>query len=179
MFDNLTRKLCTYNEIFILLTTSDFLAGKKLSDGKSISGKGRLITARVDTIQKLHGLALRKNKGNVKKMKEGVMTILDHYSENPTHENCPKGSDSWCSFNRDKITGQFTHKPMKTLLAPGIVDTIKPLFERLKGLGMRFLSICKSTKTKSKEIVPLPCSVTCPKRTAYFFIRYYNRKIPI
>ena len=121
MSDNLFRKLFTNNEIFIPLTILDFFAGKKLSDGKSISGKGRLTTAGVDTIQKLYGLALRKNKGNVKKVTECVMAILDHYSQNPTHENCPKGSDSWCSFNRDKITGQSTHKPMKTPLASGIV----------------------------------------------------------
>lgn len=118
--------------MIILLTTLDFFVGKKLSNGKSISGKGQLTTASVDTIQKLYWLALRKSKGNVKKMTEGVMAILDHYSEYPTHENCPKGSDSWCSFNRNKITGQSTVKPMKIPLAPGIVDTIKPLFERLR-----------------------------------------------
>ena len=63
--------------------TLGFFTGKRISNGKSISGKGRLTTARIDIIQSCDGLALRKNIRKIKKMK-GVMVILDHYYKNFT-----------------------------------------------------------------------------------------------
>ncbi|GFW55149.1 uncharacterized protein TNCV_4488621 [Trichonephila clavipes] len=52
--------------------------GIKLSDGKNISGRGRLTLKEVDSIQHYYGLAIRKNL-----------------------------SYSWCGYNRSIVTGEF------------------------------------------------------------------------
>ena len=92
------------------------LIGKKLSDGKGLGGKGRLTTARIDTLQNFYGLAIRNNKGNIEAMSKATMAILDHYKEDTLYEHCPPGKESWCSFQRDVATGSSFHKPSKNPL---------------------------------------------------------------
>ena len=46
------------------LSLSLSFLGKKLADGKGLSGKGRLTLARIDAIQNIFGKAIRKNKGD-------------------------------------------------------------------------------------------------------------------
>ena len=48
-----------------------------------------------------------------------------------SHEYCPKGKYSWCSFNRDEATRDNTHKSIKDPIPKAVVETITPLFERL------------------------------------------------
>ena len=68
--------------------------GKKLEDGKSLSGKGRLTNARRDAIQNFYGRAIRDSKGNTEKMSKEIWAILYHYAstaDKPMHTNCPTG----------------------------------------------------------------------------------------
>ena len=92
------------------------LIGKKLSDEKGLGGKGRLTTARIDTLQNFYGLAIRNNKGNIEAMSKATMAILDHYKEDTLYEHCPPGKESWCSFQMDIATGSSFHKPIKNPL---------------------------------------------------------------
>ena len=46
------------------LSLSLSFLGKKLADGKCLSGKGRLTLARIDAIQNIFVKAIRKNKGD-------------------------------------------------------------------------------------------------------------------
>ena len=111
-----------------------FSIGRKLSDGKGLSGAGRLTIARIDAIQSFYGLCIRKNKGNAKEMAKATQAILHHYSSSETnlkHDFCPTGSDSWCSYQRDLANGTNLHKPIKNPFSPAIVSVIKPLFDRL------------------------------------------------
>ena len=58
--------------------------------------------------KKCYTTFLRNNKGNVKKMSKEIWAILHHYSstvEKPRHSNCPTGSFSWCSYQRDIANG--------------------------------------------------------------------------
>ena len=60
--------------------------------------------------------------------------ILKHYSstlENPNHEDCPPGKNSWCFYNRDVASGTKYHQPIKNPLPPAVVAEIQPLFDRL------------------------------------------------
>ena len=86
---------------------------KKLSDGKCIGGKGRVTSVKIDTFQSFYGLAIKSNKGNSEAMSKATLVILYHYMKQANHEYCPKGVNSWCSFNRDKATGNNTPKPVK------------------------------------------------------------------
>ena len=60
---------------FFLLFNS-FL-GKKLADGKGLSGKGRLTLARIDAIQNYFGKAIRENKDNLQNMAKLIGAVLD------------------------------------------------------------------------------------------------------
>ena len=126
------------------LTLTSLIQGKKLEDGSTISGTGRLTIARIDTIQSFYGQAIRENKGDAKAMSRATHAILKHYSstpEKPQHEDCPVGKDSWCSYNRDVVTGEKTHVPIKNPLPESVVNLMQPTFDRLG--SEEFLSGCE------------------------------------
>lgn len=111
---------------------------------QSISGKGRLTSTRIDTIQNFYGMALRKNKGNAKEMAQATRAILKHYSstpENPQHEDCPTGKKSWCSFQKDIACNTNTHQPIKDPIPPAVVEVIQPVFDKLSSKS--FLAACE------------------------------------
>ncbi|GFY19005.1 uncharacterized protein TNCV_3876931 [Trichonephila clavipes] len=71
--------------------------GIKLSDGKNISGRGRLTLKEVDSIQHYYGLAIRKNLSSVEDVKRAIWAIYFHKlstEDNPQHALCPLGEDS-------------------------------------------------------------------------------------
>ena len=49
--------------------------GRKLSDGKTTGGKGRLTGTIVDSIQNYYGQAIRSNVGNLKATQDAVWAI--------------------------------------------------------------------------------------------------------
>ncbi|GFT92844.1 uncharacterized protein TNCV_740161 [Trichonephila clavipes] len=66
--------------------------GIKLSDGKNISGHGRLTLKEVDSIQHYYGLAIRKNLSSVEDVKRAIWAIYFHKlstEDNPQHALCP------------------------------------------------------------------------------------------
>ena len=72
------------------------MKGKKLSDKKGISGKGRLTDKVINTLQNYYGMSIRQNKGNLYRMKKAVAAILYHCSQNDNtedrHKYCPRTS---------------------------------------------------------------------------------------
>lgn len=126
--------------------------GKKLPDGKAISGKGRLTQNRIDALQSLFGHTLRKNKGNVDAMERGVRAILKHYSssvEYPQHDECPKGENSWCKFQVDLATGGNSYVPVKDPIAPAIQKLLEPIFKKLS--NRTFLESLKNIMTSNNN----------------------------
>ena len=76
---------------------------QKLSDGKGLDGRGRLTYDMIDRIQNYYGMAIRQNTNSVSEMKKAVWALFFHVSstdENPKHQLCPKGEQSWCKYNR-------------------------------------------------------------------------------
>ena len=67
--------------------------------------------------------------------------------EQANHEYCPKGKNSWCSFNRDEATEENTHKPIKDPIPQAVVEIIKPLFKRLGSPG--FLAAVENCRTQN------------------------------
>lgn len=100
-----------------------------------------------DTIQNFYGKAIRENKNDVPAMEKAIWAIMKHYSKDADHSDCPAGADSWCSFNKDKATGGSTHRPIKNPLRPAVVETIKPLFQRLANTD--FLSAVQEAYTQN------------------------------
>ena len=81
---------------------------------------------RIDTFQNFYGLAIKRNKGNPQAISAATMAILSHYKENPSHEDYPQGKDSWCSFNKDKATGENTYRPIKDRFQTQLLKLLNP-----------------------------------------------------
>ena len=116
-----------------LRTLKDNYKGRKLSDGKTIGGKGRLTKVLMNTMQNYYGDAIRRHKGDLKGMMQAVQASLLHLNssdEAPRHHLCPAGPDSWCKFQKalaNKVP--FTHK--KSPIPPAIVEVVKRVYQRL------------------------------------------------
>ena len=83
-------------------------------------------------------------------MSRATHAILKHYSstlENPNHEDCPPGKNSWCSYNRDVASGTNYHQPIKNPLPSAAVAKIQPLFDHLG--SKEFLTSCEDSKTQN------------------------------
>ena len=141
------RFYSTQKEVIYIIFYANFILGRKLENGKAIGGKGRLTLTRIDIMQSFYGLAIRKNKGDPEAMARSTRAILKHYSEDVSHDDCPIGKDSWCSFQRDKTTGQNSHKAIKDPLPKAVMDVMQPLFSRLG--SVEFLSACKHCRTQN------------------------------
>ena len=60
------------------------MKGTKLSDGKGVTGAGRLTNQMIKKLQNYYGFAIRQNKGNLAGMKEAINAIKHHIIEEPT-----------------------------------------------------------------------------------------------
>lgn len=106
------------------------LKGKKLSDGKTIGGKGRLTDAVIDQLTVYYGNAIRGNNSSVKEMQQAIWAIFYHKrstDEEPVHDFCPKGETSWCPYQ--KVSGlNYRHKNSVPI---AVMDEIKDIFKDL------------------------------------------------
>ncbi|GFX83634.1 uncharacterized protein TNCV_325831 [Trichonephila clavipes] len=86
--------------------------GIKLSDGKNISGRGRLTLKEVDSIQHYYGLAIRKNLSSVEDMKRAIWAIYFHKlstEDNPQHALCPLVKKSVSGSHREGLIEKCLH----------------------------------------------------------------------
>jgi hypothetical protein len=108
------------------------MKGVKLSDGLPLSGRNRLTDTCIDQLQTYYGLAIRRNTHDYKCMQKAVWATFFHRKstdENPMHEMCPDGEDSWCRYKKAIATNQhFSHK---NSLPEAVMDTIKPIYREL------------------------------------------------
>lgn len=106
----------------------------KMSDGKTIGGRGRLTDTAIKVIQKLYVLAIRKNTNSLDKMRTAVWATFCHLQSSndiPTHGLCPVGEGSWCKFQRAKAKGERYDHIDHFHLPKIIMTEIKPIFEDL------------------------------------------------
>ncbi|GFU27698.1 uncharacterized protein TNCV_515931 [Trichonephila clavipes] len=86
---------------------------KKLSDGKTIGGKGRLTDAIISKLTTFYGNAIRANSHNVNEMRQAVWAHTSSTDDEPKHWFCPKGKNSWCKYNvsvHNNTVNEFSHK---------------------------------------------------------------------
>jgi len=126
------------------------LSGKKLSDGKGISGKGRLTDKAITTLQNYYGMAIRHNTGNLPAMRKAIGAVLYHCSdikdETVRHQFCPKSDNSWCKWRSDKIKGKAQYKN-KINLPTAVENELFPIFQDLSSEGL--LSKCLHGQTQN------------------------------
>ncbi|XP_014670060.1 PREDICTED: uncharacterized protein LOC106811052 [Priapulus caudatus] len=126
--------------------------GEKLSDGKGLTGAGRLTHKAIDSFQTFYGKALRQNKGDVAAMSIATKAILEHYRSTisePHHQYCPDGPDSWCKWKSDQSTGSQTYLPVKNPLPYAVVQVLQPVFNFLSRI--EFLEGCKNCLTQNQN----------------------------
>ena len=145
----------------------------KLSDGKTMGGRGRLTDKEIDQLQIYYGLAIRRNKGNLPKMKSDIKAILNHRQStdtSPRHECCPPGPDSWCGYQRDISLETNDHKHDHPLPI-AIVEAIQPVFERLSNTNL--LSACLDGYTQNAaESANAVIWKRCPKEVFASYITF-------
>ena len=90
------------------------LKGVVLSDGKKISGRGRLTDKAINTLQNHYGMAIRQNTDNLMNMRRSVIAVLYHNSDIPNederHKYCPREKTSWCKWWLDKLNSTTKYK---------------------------------------------------------------------
>ncbi|XP_039302711.1 uncharacterized protein LOC120357099 [Solenopsis invicta] len=70
---------------------------------KGLGGKGKLTGKMIDKLTVYYGLAIRRNYDSAENMKTAIWATHNHYSstnENPKHDLCPAGAESWCEWQR-------------------------------------------------------------------------------
>ena len=157
------------------------LAGQKLSDGKPISGSGRLPDRMIDLLQTYFGKAVRENTGDLQHMAKATWAAIVHKTlhDNPAdqHRFCPQGEDSWCGWQLQQLGGP-DYTPTD-LLPPAVFEVIKPIWAQLtdkvllekcvRGAtqnrneawnGMLW-GICPKTKFCGTSVVKLCAALTC------------------
>lgn len=103
-----------------------------LSDGKKLSGKGRLTDKVINSLQNFYGMALRNNK-QLYPMKKAVGAVLWHCTDLPPqqrHVFCPRSEDSWCKWQVDQIKSTNTFSG-KIKIPVAIKQAIQPIFQDL------------------------------------------------
>ena len=83
---------------------------ERLSDGKTLGGKGRLTEKVINKLQNYFGIAVRQSTGKtVYDMKKAIGAVIFHCSDandpEVRHRMCLRSHDTWCTFQADKING--------------------------------------------------------------------------
>ncbi|GFT31384.1 uncharacterized protein TNCV_608211 [Trichonephila clavipes] len=105
----------------------------KLSDGKTIGGKGRLTDSLIDKLAHYYGNAIRCNSTSVKEMRKAIWAVWGHScstDDEPMHWFCPTNPNTWCKYNAaiNNNLQNYKHKPS---VAKAVRDVIKPVFADL------------------------------------------------
>ena len=108
------------------------LKGIKLLDGKPLIEKGRLTDKIINIFENYYGMAIRQNTKTVPEMRQAIGAVIYHCSESSSEETrhlyCPKDNDTWCRWQKDKLTGEGKHKE-KVSIPKAIMETILPMFK--------------------------------------------------
>ncbi|GFW34427.1 uncharacterized protein TNCV_500451 [Trichonephila clavipes] len=124
----------------------------KLSDGKSIGGKGRLTDRMIDLITTYYGNAFRQNKTCLSDMRKAVWAVYFHIrssDEEPLHSFCPVGPNSWCKYQNQVLEGSVETFRHSNKLPVAVMDAIKPVFNDLS--QPKLLQKCLGGKTQNND----------------------------
>lgn len=127
---------------------------RKLSDGRTIGGAGRLTEQLCDDFQRYYGNALRDNLGNLQGMVKATKAILHHSwstDETPDHDYCPEGESSWCKFQRANALGQ-TPPAHRTTIPTAVGKVIQPVFDRLSEESLLRRCLKGSTQNRNESL---------------------------
>lgn len=99
---------------------------------KKLEGKGKLTEKLIKKLTAYYSLAIMRNSNSVENMQRAIMAVYFYSTstdQEPRHENCPPGEDSWCKYRRaESLKLDFTHPEP---LHQDVAKNILPIFEDL------------------------------------------------
>ncbi|XP_036148684.1 uncharacterized protein LOC118647819 [Monomorium pharaonis] len=107
---------------------------KVKKDTKGLGGKGKLTAKLIDELSVYYGLAIRRHKDSKEEMKTAIWATLKHKcstDNNPQHDNCPPGPNSWCTWQVAKANNKLTEYVHKPALHQDVIKAITPIYEEL------------------------------------------------
>ncbi len=112
--------------------------------------------------QNYYGSAIRNN--DVKGMQSAIWAILYHDAssdQQPDHQYCPMGPQSWCGWQRDVANGTNKYKH-HDVLPQAIVQVVKPIFKRLSDSNLLKRCLHGGTQNQNESFNNLVW-LYCPK----------------
>ncbi|GFT39584.1 uncharacterized protein TNCV_1862151 [Trichonephila clavipes] len=125
--------------------------GKKLPDGKSISGKNHLTDKFIDKFTTYYGNAIRENCSSIDDMRKSIWAIYYHYrstAEELMHYFCPVGASSCCSYQKAKSSENTSYKH-NSIVPTSVMDAVKSIFAELS--SPKFLKKCLGGKAQNSN----------------------------
>jgi len=101
---------------------------------KNLGGRGKLTGKLIDELSIYYGLAIRRNCDSVEAMRNDIWATLYHKistDENPQHQKCPIGPDSWCTWQQATAANTlhiYNHKPP---MSTEIFNAIQKIYQDL------------------------------------------------
>ena len=140
------------------------LVEKGKAMGEPIGGRGKLTDVRIKELTNYYGKAVKDNSGDLDAMQCAVWASFFHTISNDkthNHDFCPKGSSSWCFFQR-AIADSVPPRPHRRPLPASVVQALKPVYQRLG--DPQLLRRCLAGKTQnSNESFHSVLWSMCPK----------------
>ncbi|GFV33804.1 uncharacterized protein TNCV_2145101 [Trichonephila clavipes] len=123
----------------------------KLSDGKTIGGKGRLTDSLIDKLAHYYGNAIRCNSTSVKEMRKAIWAVWGHScstDDEPMHWLFPTNPNTWCKYIYNAaINNNLQNYKHKSSVVKAVRDVIKPVFADLSHPAL--LKKCLGGKTQN------------------------------
>ncbi|GFV93378.1 uncharacterized protein TNCV_3686011 [Trichonephila clavipes] len=141
----------------------------KLSDGKSIGGKGRLTDRMIDLFTTYYGNAIRQNKTCLSDMRKAVWAVYFHIhscDEKPLHSFCPVGPNSCCKYQNQVLEGSVETFRHSNKLRVAVMDAIKPVFNDLS--QPKLLQKCLGVSTTYSSGVQMISKRSFDRGIGYF-----------
>jgi len=113
---------------------------RNLKKTAKLGEKGKLTDVLIKKLTKYYGLAIRRNSHSKDDMKKAIMATYYHLTltdQEPQHQYCPPGADSWCTYRvaeAQNATQTYNHSPP---LHPDVKKQILPIYEDLSRDDLR------------------------------------------
>ena len=117
--------------------------GRRLRDlkkkTKGLSGRNKLTASLIDKLTVYYGLAIRRNHHSLKKMADAIWATFYHVAstdKKPQHHLCPKGSDSWCTWQKAKAARKLKYYKHEKELDKNVIEAIQPIYADLSRVDL-------------------------------------------
>ena len=161
---DIKRLQCTNHVAKSMGTALRKLVAAHKGTDESISGKGKLTDVRIKELTNYYGKAIKSHAGNLQEMEVAVWATFFHTistNDNPQHDLCPKGSQSWCFYQR-AIAEDREPRDHRRPLPPVVVRALKPVYQRLGDPQLLIRCIDGKTFNSNESFHSLLWSI-CPK----------------